>query len=166
MEREYYRIHCTLAGQAHYLIWYSNDPDGLIVNQRGQVMDFPNVSDLDAFGLENHLSIHEGMTPFDLDLIANWVERPAEAQIDCERFLNAWNLFGDLAASVGEAGQAFTEFDDCVETYDKLFHGNNVPALTSPGKEFTPQWTKGDIQELLKVFNAGLALFRKVMRPM
>jgi hypothetical protein len=166
MERDYYKILCLLAEREYYLIWYSEDQDGLLTDEQGLVLGFPSLEALDAHARDHNISIHEGMTTVNLDVIADWAKHPNETQIDCSGFLDAWNLFSDIAASVDESGQALTELDNYFEIYDKLFRGNNLPAFTNAGEEYIPHWTKGDIQEMVKVFNAGLELFQRNVQPM
>lgn len=67
--------------------------------------------------------------------------------LDCRTSLECWNLFTDVAASVGpiEAFRraAFRREDrNASSIYDELFAGNNLPTMTPPGVPYEPTWAR------------------------
>lgn len=165
MEPDYYKISCHLEDRNVYLIWYTADQDRLLVDEQGLVISFSNIEDLFSYVSKHRILIHDGMMTYDLDAIARWVDQPGAATVDCVSFFDAWNLFSDVAASVGELGETFTDLEEkYFGIYDELFHGNNLPGFTLPGEEYTPQWSVSDIQEMHQIFKAGLDLFHHHVR--
>lgn len=164
MGRNFYKVLCRIDGRDRYLIWYNNDQDGLIINKNVFIASFPNVKTLEAYAREENIVVNDGVTAYNFDELASWVAQPTEAQIDCNSFLDAWNLFGDVAASVGESGRFYTAIDKrYFKTYQKLFFGCNVPAITPPGEKYIPCWTVSDIKNMVRVFKTGLELLRRVI---
>jgi len=100
----------------------------------------------------------------DLDWVAGW--RIAHGtEIKCVQALDAWNLFRDVAASVQAKGAEFAKLDRNEPLiYDKLFWGNNLPAMTPEGQSYVPQWTLQETQLLAAVLSAGLDLFESCVR--
>jgi hypothetical protein len=162
MSRTYFRLWYRLDGADGYLIWFSNDEDGVVIEPDGSAPAFGDLAALhtyaDSQGLD--LCIEEPIL-HDLDSVAAWLARPVRA-IDCDAFLTAWNLFADLAASTG----AGFEPDDerTRQIYDKLFWGNNLPTLTPPGEHYVPRWRAAERRRISEVLGAGLALFRSRVR--
>ena len=85
---------------------------------------------------------------------------PSTEGVDCPAFMNAWNLFGDVAASVGLNFQSL-ESPDAGAVYDKLFWGCNRSVVTPPGERYVPQWSAGEVWALASVLREGLNLFAR-----
>lgn len=84
-------------------------------------------------------------------------EKPA----DCEFLLDFWNLFGDVAYSVGRKFEPVrTKRSDRV--YNKLFFGSNLPAMTPPGEKYVPLWTKKERKLLRELMRSGLNMLCEV----
>ena len=64
--------------------------------------------------------------------------------------------------TTGGKTKAFeADLGECVQrVYDKLFFGNNLPAMTPPGEHYDPTWSDAEIRILCSVIAAGLHLFR------
>jgi hypothetical protein len=79
-----------------------------------------------------------------------------------ELLLDAWNLFGDVARSVG------VPLDDRSAErhtlYDKLFAANNLPAVTPPGERYEPRWSESELAGLREVLAEGIQVFRAALR--
>ena len=166
MDRKHYRVRYRLDGVDSFLIWYSNDWDGVIVEGDGSVPSFRARSALSAYAERWGLAFEaEETSEFDLDAIEHWLSRPEDSPIDCCLFLNAWNLFDDVASSTG--GGSFERTSRGASgVYDKLFWGNNLPAVTPPGEHYAPVWADGEVAELHRILGDGMALFRNAVRPM
>ncbi|MEW5858947.1 MAG: hypothetical protein AB1861_16445 [Cyanobacteriota bacterium] len=145
-----------------YLIWYENEPDGVILDSTGIVPIFPEIDRLLAYvgSLGLHLEKQE-LILLDLDVVKHWLDKQRNTHIDCDRFLCAYNLFSDVALSVDDNG-----FDrDRQRTnsiYNKLFWGNNLPVVTPLGKHYEPIWRDDEIEMLRELLEYGLKMFRRV----
>jgi hypothetical protein len=160
--RMYYRLWYRLDGADSYLIWYSNDHDGVVIDPDGTVPSFHSFTQLYAYAAAHQIEIvKEEPLLHDLDHLAAWLVTPF-TDIDCDVFLAAWNLFGDISLSVG--GHFEPDQQQTQHIYGKLFWGNNLPAMTPPGEHYTPEWTDDEVKLMKDTLSYGLQLFRKVVR--
>lgn len=165
MSPSYYRLLYKLDGRNAFLIWFSNDCDG-IVAQDGRMLSFSNDDLLRQFAAQARLVLaDETPMPHDLDSVQAWLLCPRRDTIDCSATLSAWNLFGDIARSLPTAGAAFSALDrahDCI--YEKLFFGNNLPAVTPESEHYEPSWSDDEVAALATILDHGLRLLRLVRR--
>ena len=162
MTTTYYYLLYQLDDTIGYLIWFSDKEDGVVLQADGSVPCFSSTLHAHIYATTHQLAIQEE-TPVlhDLDIIAHWLQRTLSADVDCKEFLNAWNLFDDIAVSVGHTFRA-----DDTEThtvYEKLFWGSNIPILTPPGEHYTPVWSDDELLLLRAVLAQGLTLFRSAV---
>jgi len=156
----YFPLLYRLQGEERYLIWVSNEEDSVVVDANGFVPSFRDLITLHQYAEANHYSLEsEAPVRHDLDWVAAWGKSPA-APVDCVEALSAWNLFRDVAMSIPSKGTAFEKLDSPgLPIYDKLFWGNNLPAVTPPGKRYNPEWSPDEIRSLVEILTAGLNLF-------
>ena len=154
-----------LDAEDRYLIWISNESEGVVADAEGFVLTFNDAdavrshADLKHYQLEDEEPILQ-----DLDWVGTWLNTPG-MPVNCVEALNAWNLFSDVARSIQGRGRAFERLDPQFPgIYRKLFWGNNLPSLTPEGKHFTPQWSPDEITALTEVLGAGLEMFRSCTR--
>lgn len=163
MTHKYFILWYRLDQVDSYLIWYSNNLDGVVVDSTGPVPTFLEIYRLCAYAgnLGLHLEEEEPIL-HDLDAVKYWLENPRKTAIKCDCFLVAWNLFGDVALSVQD-----TTFDQdrqkTSKIYDKLFWGNNLPAVTPLGKHYEPIWNNDEVERLREVLGDGLRMFRRYL---
>jgi hypothetical protein len=151
-----YRLHVT----DRYLIWISNDPDSVAVDEGEFVPTFENPIRLRQYANLHHYTLEIEEPPFhDLDWISAWKMTP-ELKVDCQKALAAWNLFGDIAVSVPSRGIAFVKLkSDLSEIYDKLFWGNSLPAVAPEGERDIREWSLDEIRSLDLILTTGRDLF-------
>jgi len=159
----FYRLHA----EESYLVWISNERDSVVVDTGGFVPSFRDLTVLRHYANLNHLNI-ENREPVlhDLEWITTWRVTLVESA-DCVKAINAWNLFGEVAASIPKAGIAFRKLADSQivrPIYDKLFWGNNLPSMTPKGKRYIPEWSQEELQSLAHLMTAGLELFAYCVR--
>jgi len=148
-----------------YLIWVSNEKDSVGVDSRGRVLAFESAASLGRYADLNHIRL-ESETPVlhDLDWVAFWTESSDEP-VDCKRALAAWNLFSDVAVSIGPSGFGFSRLDSEERTiYQKLFWGNNLPSVIPEGCEFIPEWSSGEVERLTEILRTGLSMFEVALQ--
>ena len=164
MARKHYQVQYRLDGADSYLIWFSNDPDGVIVEKDGLVATFRTLSALCAYAARWGLAFEdEPPSAYDLDAVEHWLRQPDLGTVDCQLFLDCWNLFGDIAASRGCA--AFEQSSRAAgAVYDKLFWGNNLPPVTPPGEWYVPAWSDVEIADLHRILSEGMTLTRDAVR--
>ncbi len=150
--------------QVKYLIWFLDEVDGLVTDpatEELRLQNFNKKEDLLEFTQKAGIAIEEEVSAkYDLDLLNDWLKNPT-GLIDCQDFLNTWNLFTDVTTTLGIEFNGNKNEEARNLVYDKLFFGNNFPAITPEGKEYIPQWTKKEIAILADIMNEGVAILRK-----
>lgn len=64
-------------------------------------------------------------------------------------FVNGWNFFDDLLGTLGKVDLLRRSKSPRIQKiHDELFFGCNLPAMTPPGKSWSPRWTAGEIGKL------------------
>ena len=160
MSNVYFNLCFRLDARDAHLIWFSGEPNGVIVEADGKVPCFLNEKDLLGYAASLKLSV-ETVEPdlHDLDFISSWLKIEKDESVDCKIFLAAWNLFDDVSHSVG--GNFDVARKKTNNIYEKLFWGNNLAVITPEGKSYTPIWTKRELKIMREVLSVGLSLFRE-----
>ena len=102
---------------------------------------------------------------FDFSDLENWLNRP-NASINCEYFLNLWNILVDTIASQNAPSYFLdiAEDENGIFIYNKLFWGANLPDYTPPGKIHIPDWQAEDISSLQTLFKIGLEELQEIIQ--
>jgi hypothetical protein len=152
----------SYAGIAHVLLWLQDDIDLVLTRPSKRILDFASTRAATQYARgEGYQVASEELAMIHLDWIAQG-HAFLIGDIDCSEALAAWNLFADIAASIPERASAFLAKDKKPSgTYDKLFWGNNIPAVTPAGEHFEPAWSRDELAEMESVLVAGLMLFCK-----
>jgi hypothetical protein len=161
MSREYYNLLFRLDNQNSYLIWFEgeNEPDGVVIDDNGKVPSFHDNEDLLNYATSLSLSVStDSAVLHNIDTVSAFLERKDET-VYCKNFLEAWNLFEDVSQSVG--GNFDIDRKLTVNIYEKLFWGNNIPAVTPDAESYEPIWTKREVKVIREVLAVGLSIFRE-----
>jgi hypothetical protein len=158
----YFALLYRLGGQRRYMIWVSNDTDYVAVNAEGLLLSFPSLATLRQYADAKGWPIEpEEPILHDLDAVASWV-LATDSPVNCVETLAAWNLFCDVANSVSSPNKKSFEMLNSQlgrPIYDKLFWGNNLPAMTPEGEHFVPAWSKQEVKSIAALLSAGLEMF-------
>jgi hypothetical protein len=102
------------------------------------------------------LNLEKGSeAPRNLDGLERLLELPASDEI-CRQLLNAWNLYIDIARSVGATlDDRSKDVDKC---YDKLFYGNNLESVTPAGEHYSPEFHDKERHLITEILNGGRAI--------
>jgi hypothetical protein len=162
MERVYYFCGCCLNKQNLYFIWYCDENDGVYVNSAGSLLIFDDLETLKTFANRQNILIKDDEPVFyNLDKLEKRLKNK-KFKVDCKEFLNAWNLFDDVSRSV--KGNFDSDPKVTKNIYEKLFWGNNLPAVTPKGKFYEPIWSKKEIEIIWNVLLNGIAVFRNNLK--
>jgi hypothetical protein len=163
MDRNYYILWYRLDGRDAYLIWYSNEQDGVLVDEDGRALKFRDSGSLLKYAESRDIHIEAGeQTLHNLDELGEWLNSGEADQIRCDTFNGAWNLFADVSFSIGgdfDADKGLTQ-----EVYNKLLWGCDLPSVTPEGEQYHPAWTKRELKIMRDVLSAGLQMFRSSVR--
>ena len=165
MQRTHYKLWYRYNAVDRYLLWYSDEQDG-IVDSDGCIPSFRTESALLAYADSLSVTVEaEAPGLHDLDLVQTWLADPQPHRVDPHGFLNAWNLFGDVARTLPAVEARFTELNSRLgPLYDKLFWANNLPAVTPEGELFVPEWSTIEIEEFATLLREGLSMFIRSLR--
>lgn len=160
-EREFYPTAIRLEGRELYLIWYCADwSDGVVMTGDNKVAAFPTLDHLQSFAKQSGISLnHPSPEMFDFDQIARWIQSPREFEPDCKLLLDAWNFFRDIQTSVLPERRKLDK--QTYRIYQKLFWGNNLPAVTPQGCHYTPVWSGKELYRVKTVLSFGLRLLKQ-----
>lgn len=162
----YFPLLYRFRGEERLLIWMSADTDSVATDADGQVLSFATVDALRGYSEAMQWKTdNENPILHDLDFIAAWVAAPVEP-VDCVQILNGWNLFLDIATTVNSPRNVVfkTLHSQSHVLYDKVFWGNNLPAMTPKGERFMPSWSPNELGAIAQVLAAGLDLFASCVR--
>jgi len=160
MAAEYFPCVFRLGGTDQYVMWSSDDRGGL-VRKNGRVVTFPSLAELHAYALQRGLKLQPAeLGRYDWDSIERWCDEPVASGIALGPFLNAWNMVLGTLPACEESG-LFSHADGRNGAlYEKLFRANNLPAMTAPGGEYYPVWTRAEVDALAQVLRLGIAEVR------
>jgi hypothetical protein len=150
---KYYACRVRLDGVARFVAWYTADLDGFLRDPDGRLV----VTDTaEALGVPLAAAEPVG---YDFDRIQVWCAAPDATGVDCRAFLDAWNFLDDLAGLHAGADTPHKRLSrEAAGVYDKLFWGNNLPAVTPPGERFEPSWSPTELAAIRRVFESGLGV--------
>lgn len=140
-----------------YLIWHNDDKGKDVVEIRdNKILTFDTLEKAEKFvgddcecweynfpELERFISTHD-------------------KSFDCKIILNFWNIFNDIVYSFGEKipDERTRRSDRC---YNKLFWGNNLPAVTPDGEHYTPVFTRKERKNIRRIMSYGIDFVSKNM---
>src|SRR4051795_7410355 len=115
--REYYVYRIRYRSREFSVLWFSDEPDGVLLRPDGRFVCFAAQTELVAYAKEHALNLlgDEGDL-LDLDWVSDWCKHPAAETLICVVALDAWNFFGDVGASAPGA----TRFPGDRDEYDAL----------------------------------------------
>lgn len=147
MARDHQKLLYRLDGIERFLLWFTNDRDGVVTDNAGLVPSFATEAELLVFATREGVLVSEDSpTLHDLDIVRDWLADPRLHDVDCVAMLNVWNLFMDVARSTPVLGAPFSDAESKLDAvYEKVFFGNNLPAITPPGEAYYPAWSPTEI---------------------
>jgi hypothetical protein len=164
----HYICQLLLNDDAFFILWYGNGSNGVKI-EKGQLVYARSIPPLLRYGESKNLSIDSNSVTqyeyYDLNDIENWLRRP-KASINCEYFLNVWNILVDTITSQANPSTFLdlAEDEGGIFIYNKLFWGANLPDYTLPGKIHIPDWQPGDISSMQILFKIGLEELRGIIQ--
>jgi hypothetical protein len=163
--RDFYPYGFRLDNQEHLVVWFTADaePDGVVVTD-GRLVAHSDLDGLYDYARLRGLQLVDDaeLNWVDLDAIAFWTVVGDEIEPDCVELLDAWNLFADVARSLGVPLREGSEVLDHV--YDKIFWGNNLKMMTPPCESSEPSWSDEELVLIRETMTRGLALVRQGLR--
>lgn len=155
-----YTLWIRFRGQRVGLVWQTEggtsevegDTDCVLV-QDGRIVSVGTPAEFAMVAQQFGLKLEEGNEELqNLDELERLLELPVSDDI-CGKLLNAWNVFGDIARSVGASLEdSGPEASAC---YDKLFYGSNLESVTPAGEHYSPEFSDEERLLIAEVLNRG-----------
>ncbi len=151
-------------GRDGYLISFLGEPDdGCVVDSEGKIPGFQNQKSAILFASTLEIPIVEKELSLDnIDLAQIWVNNKRLRAIDCDNLLTVWNFLDDVSVSVN--GNFDSKKKRTSKIYDKIFFGNNLPAITPKGESYEPIWSKAERDVIREVLSLGFEIFRNAVK--
>ncbi|ALE07105.1 hypothetical protein AL755_19225 [Arthrobacter sp. ERGS1:01] len=155
-----YRHWIMFRGQALGLVWQSDDGTEAVEDDTDSVLvdhgKIVSVRTLEEFPVIAHrygvVLDEDNADVQNLDGLEQLLELPISEET-CAQILNAWNMFNDIARSVGATlDDRSPDLDTC---YDKLFSGNNLASVTPEGQHYSPSFSEKERALITEILNRG-----------
>lgn len=153
---DYFKIKLIANNKEYYSIWYSDESDAFITESK-RIKTFEGIENLERYAELNTLKLSVDNTEMEFDTAINWLGE-IDKNIDCTYLLDFWNIISDISNSVGDNFIGNTDKEIINQIYNKLFYGNNIPAIKGDEKDFIPKWTIQEKNELNKVVSDGIRI--------
>jgi hypothetical protein len=157
-EKTYYPLYTVLSQKYLFLLWFSNDIDGVVV-ENNKIVTFASLHEISDYAKSKQINLMTSdFILHNFDNITLWLEDYENKDINCVEILNIWNLLTDIAQTlkiefIGNHKDKVTS-----KIYDKLFFGNNLPAITPNGKFYIPTWTKLERKKLAEILTEAICI--------
>jgi len=156
---EYFELPYRLNQKERWLLYFTNDHDGVATDKDGTVLTFASKDSLAAYAKKKRWKLKPATQDLDFDRVRQWVEKIDGTKPDCPALYATWNLMGDIASSLGQAGR-FPGYDNKYEPiHEELFWGCNLPGMAPADRPYQPRFTKEEVKSLQEVLAYGLELF-------
>ncbi|MDE6780434.1 MAG: hypothetical protein K2J40_03120 [Ruminococcus sp.] len=144
---------------SYFVIWYEDENnENRVYNSGGKVICFPSEEKAQQNAEKFGITV-TGTCFYDIEHLFYLIETHSK-ETDCNFLIDFWNLFSDIAYSVGKELEPIKtrRINRC---YNKLFWGLNLPAVTPEGCEYEPIFTKRERKLIREIMRTGLEIFEK-----
>jgi len=129
--KSYYALWLKFKGRDQYLLWFSNEKDGIWVNDKGMVPVWENTEELKSFTIKVGIELEDEKPKcHDLDKVKAFLIKESW-EIMANEVLEAWNLFIDLGNSVKDKG-FITKDKGSLELYNEIFRLSGLLVTVKP----------------------------------
>lgn len=144
---------------SHFLIWYEDENmKDRVYTSDGKVICFYREEEAQRKAEELNINITDTCF-YDVERLIYWFSMH-QKEMDCNFLIDFWNLFSDIAYSVGKKLEP-VKTKRSNRCYSKLFWGLNLPAVTPEGCEYEPIFTKKERKLIREIMRTGLEIFEK-----
>ena len=157
MHADNYIVEFLIDKKSYFCIWHSDERD-VFWTEKDKIIYFTEITELQRFCEKEKVQIDEEVITYDVDKLIVLLDED-KLEIDCNFCIDMWNIFQDCAYSAGEKFNGDKEKRNHV--YSKLFYGLNLPVINTSGKQYIPEFSASEKEEIVDVLNEGLFLLRK-----
>lgn len=152
-----YILRFIFSDNEKYLIWHNDDKDKDVVEIRdNKILTFDTLESARKFAGDDCEFCEYNFSELERFISTH------DKNFDCKIILNFWNIFNDIVYSFGEKipDERTRRSDRC---YNKLFWGNNLPAVTPDGEHYTPVFTRKERKNIRRIMSYGIDFVSKNM---
>ena len=157
-DMEYFEMACRFRAKERWLIYYTNDQDGVVTDKESKILSFATPEAAAEFAKKKKWKIKQGQDPLDLDKIGGWVEKLDPKSLDCPALYRTWNLLGDVASSLGKASEFPGYESDAMLIHEELFWGCNLPGMAPADQPYIAKLSQEDAEVVQDVLASGLQM--------
>jgi len=156
LRENYYLVKFKILEKVYYTFWYTDNIDGFLLDIDGMIMSFPTKEEAIGFAKEKGFLLDTEEV-----LISSEILRKINGtKIDCNLFLNYWNIFSDAAHSIncqfiGDSRKGIIQ-----HIYTKLFYGCNI-LVKEKEEHYKPKWNKEERRWIIRVIKDGFRILSK-----
>lgn len=158
---EYFILPISWDQQTYYVIYFSNDDDGIIVDSQQKIVFSTCPQELRELAQKRHLKLQEKQEMLDLATVQSWVNSRSSRLPAANLLYRAWNFFGDVATTLKIADHYLGYDEDFIALHDELFWGCNMPGLTQSQELYELDLSQSEIRNLRTILRSGLEIFRQ-----
>ena len=139
--KKYYLIKIFYRNKNWFLIWYSDDVDGVVANGN-RISIFENIDQVVGFAKDNGIVLEEGLTILNIIDITNLTEKTRNVMLsyNCKELFDIWNILGDIAMSTNDKFIGNSDDEVTRDVYEKLFYGSNLRIINRDMEEYHPMF--------------------------
>jgi len=158
---EYFILPISWDQQTYYVIYFSNDDDGIIVDSQQKIVFSTCPQEAREMAQKRNLKLQENQELLDLSTVQSWVTSRSSRLPAATLLYRAWNFFGDVATTMKIADHYLGYDEDFISLHDELFWGCNMPGLTQSQELYELDLSQSEIRNLRTILRSGLEIWRQ-----
>ena len=157
---EYYIVVFVYHKEKYYFIWMTDEEDKFLI-ENNKILFCKSLKKIEIYAKKHKIKFAQTeKIIYNIDICEQWC-LSLENNVDCNVIINFWNIFLDLCNSIHMRFLGSdSRFD---EIYEKLFCGNNLPAVKITSKKYIPIFLEDEIKQIKKVLKSGINAFLKIV---
>lgn len=154
MDTEYYPVSVKIDGKTHFLIYYYLDGgDRFLIHDQKLITGIESPKKAQNLPNPNMHILWQEAVEIDVDLAFKTLRDITDTKTSFSEqnsyILNCVNILEDFLRSFEiESDFAAYRTDLLENVYDKIFWGNNLPAMTPEGESYQPNWKIEELEAL------------------
>lgn len=154
--RQYYSCRIRIQNQVGWIIWFTNDIDGVYLDESGSLPVFKSHTQLSTHLRNRGLGITKGsnnLTDFDY--------QPTQGRVNCVQVLNLWNLIEDVQRTIGKRRKGSKLAS---KVYENIFYGNNLPSINTSERVYKPVFTQAEFRVITAIISTGRRILTDILK--
>lgn len=161
---EYFVLPVAWSSQTLYLIYYSNDDDGVVLGGDGRILAAESCGEAQKLAQKKNLKLQDPMELLDLATLQSWLGSRSSKLPAATLMYRAWNFFGDVATCLKKADLYLGYEEDHLSIHEELFWGCNMPGISQSAERYEIDLSQSEIRALKSIFKSGLEIFQQGLR--